>query len=227
MNKQTAAMRLQSVDLRIAAAAAQAGRLASEVRCLAVSKTRSADEVRALYLQGQRAFGENYLQEALDKMSALSDCACEWHFIGRIQSNKCRQIASQFDWVQTVTNEKQAQRLSRYRPAHKAGLNVCVQVNLSEDPNKAGVLLASLPSLLSQVAKLPGLSLRGVMMMPSLLDSADQSGEIFVKMADWFAAHRETWGLDTLSMGMSRDLETAIAAGATMVRIGRALFSGE
>jgi hypothetical protein len=217
--------RLQAVQARIAAAAAAAGRPADAVRLLAVSKTRPAADIRALHAAGQRAFGENYLQEAEAKMAALADLAIQWHHIGRIQSNKTRAIAQRFQWVHGITDEHQARRLSQQRPSGLPPLDVCIQVNVSNEATKSGVAVTTVQTLAQTVAALPRLRLRGLMAIPEpAADIAMQRRPFRVlrELSDRLrAAGLE---LDTLSMGMSDDLEAAVLEGATIVRIGTALF---
>jgi PLP dependent protein len=192
------------------------------VRLLAVSKLHPAEAVRALYAAGQRAFGENYVQEGVDKILALSDLPdIEWHLIGPLQSNKTRDVAAHFAWVHSLDREKLAQRLNDHRPAHLPPLNVCVQVNVSGEASKSGVMPAEAPALLAAVAALPRLKLRGVMGMPEPGIGEAATRAQFRLLRELFNAHP---GLDTLSMGMSDDLEWAIAEGSTLVRIGTALF---
>ena len=218
--------RLLAVQARIASAAANAGRPADAVRLLAVSKTRPAQDVRALYAAGQRAFGENYVQEAEAKMAELGDLAIEWHHIGRIQNNKTRVIAERFQWAHGVTDEHQARRLSQQRPPGLPPLDVCIQVNVSNEATKAGVAVATLEPLAQAVAALPNLRLRGLMAIPEpSADTARQRRQFAMlrQTLEQINAERNC-GLDTLSMGMTDDLEAAIMEGATMVRIGTALF---
>ncbi|WP_052378598.1 YggS family pyridoxal phosphate-dependent enzyme [Polycyclovorans algicola] len=202
-----------------------AGRDARAVQLVAVSKTRSTDEVRALAETGQTAFGENYLQEALGKMEALADLPLQWHFIGPLQSNKTREIAARFDWVHGIDRLKIAQRLSDQRPDDLPPLSVCVQVNVSGEDSKSGCNLEDLPALATAVHDLPRLKLRGLMAIPApVADGADPAAP-FITLRDAFnALYANGLPLDTLSMGMSDDFETAIAHGATLVRIGTALF---
>ena len=213
---------LTSIRARIDAACAGAGRAPQSVTLLAVSKTRGADEIAALADQGQRHFGENYLQEALDKMPALADRGLEWHFIGPIQSNKTRAIAEHFDWVHSVDRLKIAQRLSDQRPEALPALNICLQVNISGEDSKSGVTLAELPALAEAVAALPRLRLRGLMAIPAPADSSEQRRVPLAALRE--AATQLSLPLDTLSMGMSDDLTEAVQEGATIVRIGTALF---
>lgn len=196
---------------------------------LAVSKTFGPDAVRQAHAAGQTAFGENYVQEGVEKIALLAEslprAAIEWHCIGPVQSNKTRLVATQFDWVQSIDRLKIAQRLSEQRPADRAPLNVCLQVNVDGGPNKAGVAPADLPALAEAVAALPRLRLRGLMCIPEPAPDFESQCALF-RMArtayDDLRARGHT--LDTLSMGMSEDLEAAVASGATMVRVGRAVF---
>jgi len=207
---------------RIQAAAAAAGHPA---RLLAVSKTKPADAVRALAAEGQRAFGENYVQEALAKQRELSDLALEWHLIGPLQSNKCREVASHFDWLQSLDRDKLIEPLSRFRPAERAPLNVLIQVNIDAEASKSGCAPDAVPALADAVAAAPRLRLRGLMAIPRPSRDAAVRGAAFARMRALFEATRSRHpGVDTLSLGMSDDFEQAIAAGATLVRIGTALF---
>lgn len=209
----------------IDSAAKSAGRSPDAVTLLAVSKTRQPDELRALYALGQRAFGENYLQEACDKIAALNDLAIEWHFIGPIQSNKTRPIAEQFDWVHSVDRLKIAERLSAQRPADLPPLNICVQINISHEESKSGCLPDAAEALLNQISQLPNLCLRGLMAIPAATDNAAEQHRPLAAMQALFATLQQQHPtLDTLSMGMSDDMDIAIAEGATIVRIGTALF---
>lgn len=215
--------RLAEVRERIHAAERIHARVEGSVRLLAVSKTQSASRVRALYHSGQMDFGENYVQEALSKQDALTDCAICWHFIGPIQSNKTRLIASRFDWVHSVDRLKIAKRLSEQRPASQPPLNVCIQVNVSHEASKGGVDLSELPALAHAVANLPQLRLRGLMAIPAPEDDFLRQRMPFELLRQ--ACHDlHDLELDTLSMGMSDDMEAAIAEGSTLVRIGSALF---
>ena len=218
----TLADNLSAISARIASAAQAAGRDPASVQLLAVSKTKPASAIREIHAAGVCDFGENYLQEALTKQQALSDLPLIWHFIGPIQSNKTKAIAEHFDWVHSVDRLKIAQRLSEQRPAGLAPLNICLQVNVSGEDSKSGCTPADLPTLAKTVAALPNLRLRGLMAIPEPTD--DRAGQEAA-----FATLRQLQeglglGLDTLSMGMSHDLEAAIAQGATWVRIGTALF---
>lgn len=218
--------RLQAVQHRIAAAELLAGRPPGAVRLLAVSKTWPAESLRALAACGQRAFGESYVQEALPKQAALADLPLEWHFIGPLQSNKTRPVAAGFSWVHSVDRLKLAQRLAAQRDAHLPPLQVCLQVNVSGEASKSGVAPDELPALARAVAALPRLRLRGLMAIPEPTGDpallASRFGQVRMLLE---ALNDEAGlGLDTLSMGMSHDLEAAVAQGATIVRVGTALF---
>jgi pyridoxal phosphate enzyme (YggS family) len=225
----TIAHNLQAVDASIHAAASAAGRARAEVQLLAVSKTFPADAVLDAIAAGQGAFGENYLQEALDKITsvsaALPDRKIDWHFIGPIQSNKTRPIATSFDWVHTVERLKIAQRLSEQRPEGAAPLNICLQVNISGEASKSGVAPEELPELARLVAQLPRLRLRGLMAIPEPETDVARQRAAFAQLRKLLEGLRaDGLELDTLSMGMSADLGAAIAEGATIVRIGSAIF---
>ena len=211
---------LQAVNSRIAAAARAAGRPADAVRLLAVSKTHAPGRIREAHGAGQCAFGENYVQEALDKMGSLSDLALEWHLVGALQSNKTRPVAERFDWVHAVDREKVARRLSEQRPQGMAPLNVLVQVNVSGESSKSGVVPREVRALAAALAALPKLRLRGLMAIPEPGAPAERYREV----GELYASLRGEFGLDTLSLGMSEDMEAAIAAGSTLVRIGTAIF---
>ena len=217
--------RLGEVLARIEAAARAAGRDPSAVSLLAVSKTWPADVVRAAAAAGQRAFGENYVQEGVDKVEALRDLGLEWHFIGPLQSNKTRPVANAFDWVHGIDRLKIAERLSAQRDVHLPPLNVCIQVNVSGEDSKSGVAPDEVAALAQAVASLPGLRLRGLMCIPEPTENTALLRERFAVLRrlrdELVAAGLE---LDTLSMGMSHDIEPAIAEGATIVRVGTAIF---
>jgi hypothetical protein len=216
---------LHAVRARLARAAAEAGRAEQTVRLLAVSKTFGADAVRGLAACGQREFGENYLQEALEKQAQLADLPLVWHFIGPVQSNKTRAIAEHFSWVHSVDRLKIAERLSAQRPPGLPPLQVCIEVNVSGEASKSGVSVADLPVLAEAVAKLPGLQLRGLMAIPAPVPQVATQRAAFRQVREQFDALRARgYALDTLSMGMSGDLEAAILEGSTIVRIGTALF---
>ncbi|PKM22370.1 MAG: YggS family pyridoxal phosphate-dependent enzyme [Gammaproteobacteria bacterium HGW-Gammaproteobacteria-14] len=194
------------------------------VTLIAVSKTRGADEVAALAALGQRQFAENYLQEALEKMDALAAHHLHWHFIGPIQSNKTREIASRFDWVHSLDRDKIARRLNDQRPAGLPPLNVCIQINVDDETSKAGVSLDQVAALAQLIHELPRLRLRGLMAIPRP-DSKDRGRAAFRTLAMTLSSLGNTIpNLDTLSMGMSDDFDVAIEEGATHIRIGTALF---
>lgn len=223
------AANLQAVEATIGAACASAGRGKNEVRLLAVSKTFPAEAVVEAMAAGQRAFGENYLQEGLDKMQEVArlqpDAGLEWHFIGPIQSNKTRPIASNFQWVHTVERLKIAQRLSEQRPEALGPLDICIQVNISGEASKSGASEDELPELARQVAALPNLRLRGLMAIPEATKDEAQQRAAFARLRTLFETLRaQGLALDTLSMGMSGDLKAAVSEGATIVRIGSAIF---
>ena len=218
----TIADNIGQVSQRIRAAADAVQRDASSIHLLAVSKTKPAQAVREAYAAGMRDFGENYLQEALGKQAELTDLPLSWHFIGPIQSNKTRAIAENFAWVHSVDRLKIAQRLSEQRPADLPPLNICIQVNVSGEASKSGCTPADLPALAEAISALPRLKLRGLMAIPEPTDDRAEQDAAFATVRDLQASL--DLGLDTLSMGMSHDLESAIAQGATWVRIGTALF---
>ncbi|MDN5486558.1 MAG: YggS family pyridoxal phosphate-dependent enzyme [Pseudomonas sp.] len=210
------------VSQRIRAAADAVQRDASSIHLLAVSKTKPAQAVRDAYAAGLHDFGENYLQEALGKQADLTDLPLSWHFIGPIQSNKTRAIAEHFAWVHSVDRLKIAQRLSEQRPADLPPLNICIQVNVSGEASKSGCTPADLPALATAISALPRLKLRGLMAIPEPTEDRAEQDAAFATVRDLQASLN--LALDTLSMGMSHDLESAIAQGATWVRIGTALF---
>jgi len=217
----TIADNLQAVKGRIAAAAQAAGRAPAAVTLLAVSKTHPAALVEQAFAAGQRAFGENYVQEAIEKMDALAACkGIEWHLVGPLQSNKTRLATARFDWVHTVDSEKLARRLSGQRSGNLPPLNVLVQVNISGEASKSGVAPDATADLLKMISSLPRLRLRGLMAIPE--PGAERARFNEVKVI--FENLKNKFRLDTLSMGMSDDMESAIAEGSTMVRIGTAIF---
>jgi pyridoxal phosphate enzyme (YggS family) len=216
---------LQAVRERIARAAAAAGREPRSVTLLAVSKTHPAALVEQALAAGQRAFGENYVQEALEKMDALAGKSIEWHLIGPLQSNKTRIAAERFDWVHSIESAKIARRLSGQRPAGMAPLNVLIQVNVSGEASKSGVAPADVAGLAKAVSSLPNLGLRGLMAIPEPTGDAQLQRCRFSGLRKLLEQlQKQHPGLDTLSMGMSDDMESAIAEGATLVRIGTAIF---
>lgn len=224
------AANLQAVRTRITAAERESARIRiysrAEVTLLAVSKTRPEHAVRAAHAAGQRVFAENYVQEGVDKILALRDLSLQWHFIGPVQSNKTRLIATHFDWVHSVEREKIAQRFSEQREAHLAPLQVCLQVNVSGEASKSGVSPDQLPALARAVSKLPRVQLRGLMCIPEATPDRALQHHRFAQLRNLLETLNRDLGLsmDTLSMGMSDDLDVAIAEGATMVRVGTAIF---
>jgi pyridoxal phosphate enzyme (YggS family) len=225
----TIAGNLQAVEATIQAACAAASRPRSTVQLLAVSKTFPAEAVLEAAACGQRAFGENYLQEGIDKIAAvakaLPDTRLEWHFIGPIQSNKTRPIAANFDWVHTVERLKIAQRLSEQRPPELGPLNICLQVNISGETSKSGIPPEELPALAQAVAALPNLRLRGLMAIPEPQDDPELQRLPFARLRQLAQDIVKTGiHLDTLSMGMSGDMRAAVLEGATIVRVGSAIF---
>ncbi len=220
----TVASRVTATQQRLAEAARSAGREPSSILLLAISKTQPADVIQAAYDAGLRAFGENYLQEAVDKQPQLP-ADIEWHCTGPVQSNKSKLVAEHFDWCHTVDSVKLAERLNNQRPVALPPLNVCIQLHIGGEESKSGIAADDAPSVAAAIAKMPHLRLRGVMTIPPASeDPAEQRR--------WFAEAREVFerlkaahpSVDTLSMGMSGDMEAAIAEGSTMIRIGSALF---
>jgi pyridoxal phosphate enzyme (YggS family) len=216
---------VQAVKHRILAAAAQNGRSAQAIQLLAVSKTFPPAAVREAFQAGQTKFGESYVQEALAKMSELRDLPLEWHFIGPLQSNKTRQVAEHFAWVHSVDRAKIAERLSAARPAELPPLQVCLQVNVSGETSKSGVAPEQAAALAAHVTALPRLQLRGLMAIPAPTDDVTLQRRQFRIASELLTQlNRRNFQLDTLSMGMSDDMEAAIAEGATIVRVGAAIF---
>jgi pyridoxal phosphate enzyme (YggS family) len=218
---------LQTVQARIRQACGAAGRKPDSVRLLAVSKTFGPEAVRQAHAAGQTAFGENYIQEAVDKISALRDLPLEWHCIGPIQSNKTRLVAEHFDWVHSVDRLKIAQRLSDQRPTHMPPLQLCLQVNTDGGPTKSGAQPEEVLELARAVAALPRVVLRGLMTIPDPVEGFDAEVALHRRATQLFEQVRAELAqpqFDTLSMGMTADLEAAIAAGSTLVRVGTAIF---
>lgn len=216
---------LQAVKYRILAAVAQNGRTAQSVQLLAVSKTFPSTAVHEAFQAGQTQFGESYVQEALEKISELRDLPLEWHFIGPLQSNKTRQVAEHFAWVHSIDRAKIAERLSAARPANLPPLQVCLQVNVSSEASKGGVAPEEAASLAAHVATLPRLQLRGLMAIPAPTHDVVLQRRQFHVVSELLAQlNHHGFQLDTLSMGMSDDMEAAIAEGATIVRVGSAIF---
>lgn len=225
MSAQKTEDRFRQVIHQFDSAQQQFKRLEGSVQLLAVSKTRSAAEIREMVLLGQHRYGENYLQEALQKIADLQDLPIEWHFIGPIQSNKTKPIAENFAWVHSVDRLKIAQRLNDQRPPQLPPLNICIQINVSGEESKSGCTLDELEEMAAKVAQLPNIRLRGLMAIPQSADNFEQQRIPFAQLRSAMEKlNREGFELDTLSMGMSGDLDAAIAEGATMVRIGTALF---
>lgn len=216
---------VDNVRLRLQTACEVVGRSASEVKILAVAKKHSAAKIREAYAQGLRDFGENQLQEALRKQAELSDLDICWHFIGTVQSNKTRELAANFDWVQSVDRIKTLNRLSAQRSAEQPALNVCLQVNIDRESQKSGVAPEGLAALAKEAAAAPRIALRGLMAIPRASEDALRTRDSFRRLKQMYdELRRQGYELDTLSMGMSADLEAAVAEGSTMIRIGTDLF---
>jgi pyridoxal phosphate enzyme (YggS family) len=221
----TIEQRLHDVREQISSAEQRFGRQAGSVKLLAVSKTRSAEDILAAFEAGQIAFGENYLQEAMDKTRQLAEHNIEWHFIGPIQSNKTRDIAEHFAWVHSVDRLKIAHRLSEQRPANMPELSICLQVNIDNEASKSGVMPGEVLVLAQELQQLPNLRLRGLMAIPAASTNFETQRDAFARLRKVYQNLQQNGiELDTLSMGMSNDLEAAIAEGSTMVRIGTAIF---
>ncbi|MGD8569857.1 MAG: YggS family pyridoxal phosphate-dependent enzyme [Gammaproteobacteria bacterium] len=221
----TIAQNLANVSQRIRAAALEARRDPDDIQILAVSKAHSADSIRQAYEAGLRHFGESYLQEALPKMEALGDLPLQWHFIGPIQSNKTKAIAEHFFWVHSVDRLKIATRLSEQRPSRLKPLNICIQVNISIEPTKSGIVRQAVEEFAVQLRDLPRLRLRGLMAIPQKTADVQQQRRAFAGLRQMFDdLNQQGHALDTLSMGMTDDLEAAILEGSTMVRVGTGLF---
>jgi len=221
----TISANLQAVRERIDAAARKFGRDPAAIALLAVSKTKPVGAIREACAAGQKAFGENYVQEGLEKIAALAGAGIEWHFIGPLQSNKTRPVAEAFDWVHSIDRLKIAQRLSEQRPESLSPLQICLQVNVSGEDTKSGIDIAGIEALALQVAALPRLRLRGLMAIPAPEEDFDVQRQAFRRLRE---CHERLIAsglpLDTLSMGMSHDLEAAVAEGSTLVRVGTAIF---
>lgn len=216
---------VRELRARIEASARAANRDPDAITLLAVSKKKPADDIRAAFAAGQRQFGENYLQEALAKMDQLSDLDIDWHFIGAIQSNKTRAIAERFGWAHCIERARIARRLSEQRPVGLAPLNICIQVNLDHEASKAGTELAEVPALADEIRDLPGIRLRGLMAIPApRADDAAQRAAFAPLAAMLGELGQRGHACDTLSIGMSGDMDAAIAEGSTLVRIGTAIF---
>ncbi|GAD01604.1 YggS family pyridoxal phosphate-dependent enzyme [Agarivorans albus] len=221
---------LQFVNQEIQQALAKAHRPADAVDLLAVSKTKPLSDIASAYQAGQRSFGENYVQEGVDKIIESQQQSwlkepIEWHFIGPLQSNKTRLVAEHFDWMQTLERAKIADRLAAQRPSNMAPLQVCIQVNISQEPAKSGVLLEDVFALAAHIAKQPALTLRGLMAIPQKLEQGQELATQFAAMQQKFSELQQQYSsVDTLSMGMSGDMQMAINNGSTMVRVGSAIF---
>jgi len=222
------ARNLAQIKAKISAAALRCGRSSQEVTLLAVSKTKPVSDIEEAIAAGQRAFGENYVQEGVEKIRHFADAGVsglQWHFIGPLQSNKSRLVAEHFDWCHTIDRLRIATRLSDQRPKEMPPLNVLIQINISDENSKSGITLSELDELASQVAELPGLTLRGLMAIPAPESSYERQFAVAQQMAVAFSALKNRYpAVDTLSLGMSDDMDAAIAAGSTMVRIGTAIF---
>ncbi|NTS78083.1 YggS family pyridoxal phosphate-dependent enzyme [Catenovulum sp. SM1970] len=224
MNK--IAERLEIAQQHITNAATKSQRKTNEIQLLAVSKTKPFEDIEQAYQAGQRQFGENYVQEGVDKVNFFSKYPdIEWHFIGPLQSNKTKLVAEHFDWMQTLSREKIAKRLNEQRSPELAPLNVCIQVNVSQEDSKSGISIEEVLPLASIIAQLPRLNLRGLMAIPEKTDEPAKQAASFAALNTCFCQLKDKYPqVDTLSMGMSQDLEQAIANGSTMVRIGTAIF---
>lgn len=222
----TIAERLKRTQQTLEKSAQLVNRSPADIKLLAVSKTKPATDVEQAYQEGQRNFGENYVQEAVDKINQLRSLDdIEWHFIGPLQSNKTRLIAENFHWAQTVERLKIAQRLNDQRPAPLGKLNVCIQINISQEESKSGIDQASLFDLAHEISQMPRLKLRGIMAIPAKNQSTEQQKQTFMEMHSLFQQLKSQYNdIDTLSMGMSSDAQAAIEAGSTMIRIGTAIF---
>lgn len=220
---------LISIHQQIQTACQKAGRPQSAVKLLAVSKTKPVEDIQAAIDAGQHAFGENYVQEGIEKIQYFADKHpdLEWHFIGPLQSNKTRLVAEHFDWMQTIDRAKIADRLNEQRPRHKAPLNVLIQINISDESSKSGIPPQEMLMLAKHIENLPHLCLRGLMAIPAPTDNLAEQEKAFNAMKSLFEELKAAFPhqpIDTLSMGMTDDMETAITCGTTMVRIGTAIF---
>lgn len=216
---------LEMIQQRILVAQQNAHRTPGSVSLLAVSKTQAIAQIAQLFALGQKDFGENYVQEALPKIQALSDYSLVWHFIGPVQSKKAKDIAQHFSWVHTISRHKEAQLLSNARASQLPALNLCIQVKLDNSPTKGGIFPQDVPELVDAIKTLPRLSLRGLMALPPVGKDFEQQRHYFKMVRDLFEAlNQKGANLDTLSMGMTQDLEAAIAEGSTLVRVGTGLF---
>ena len=223
---QTIAERLKSAHTSITQHAQLVNRSPTDIQLLAVSKTKPIEDIKDAYHSGQRHFGENYVQEGVEKITALTELGdIVWHFIGPLQSNKTKLVAEHFDWIQSVDRLKIAQRLDKHRPTNKTPLQICIQVNVSRETQKAGILPEDLTDVVAQINQLDNLNLRGLMAIPSATDDEKKLEAEFKAMLDYYhQVQRTNPQVDTLSMGMSSDLAIAIKNGSTMVRLGTAIF---
>ena len=216
---------LQAIRQEIQLLEKDYSRTPNAVQLLAVSKTKPIEAVQRAIAAGQRDFGENYLDDALIKIEALRDSPCVWHFIGHIQSNKTKTIAENFDWVHTLDREKIARRLSQQRPSNLPPLNCCIQINIDNEPAKSGICEDRIDSLMADINDLPGITIRGLMVIPQIREDFREQRQVFARVHDIFTQMKGHYPkFDTLSMGMSADMPAAIAEGATIVRIGTAIF---
>ena len=224
-NQTNIAKNLAQIQLNISQYCQKYHRNPETVHLLAVSKTKPSEDIRAAFNAGQISFGENYLQESLEKIHELTDLKIEWHFIGAIQSNKTREIAENFAWVHSVDRLKIARRLSAQRPDSLPALNICLQINISHENAKSGFNIADMKSAINEIIKLPNINLRGLMAIPAKADNFNEQRMIFAKMKSLLETLQlEHPQIDTLSMGMTGDMEAAIAEGSTILRIGTAIF---
>ncbi len=225
MNKDLIQSNITKVLEQVSTSAEKYGRSKEEILLLAVSKTQPLEAVKAAYACGLRDFGENYLQEALEKIEGSEGLDIRWHFIGPLQANKTRQVARHFDWVHSIDRSKLLLRLNEQRPLDRGPLQVCIQVNISGEESKAGIDPAELPELLAEAAALPNLRLRGLMAIPAPATDFGAQKNACDALARLFHSHRESYpAMDTLSIGMSADMQAAIAAGSNLLRIGTAIF---
>jgi len=225
MTTQNLASNLTAVKKQISRLEKRYQRASGEVCLIAVSKTRSAEEIQVLAALGQINFGESYAQEAVDKITRITDVTLTWHFIGPIQKNKTKLIAENFSWVHSIDRESVAVRLNNQRPANLPALNICLQINIDQESSKSGIAPTQLLALAEAIRALPRLKLRGLMAIPSSTDDFEQQSITFTKMSELLQQlQQHGFDTDTLSMGMSNDYEAAIACGSTMVRIGTAIF---
>ena len=224
-NSTNIAENLAQIQLNISEYCKKYQRNSQDLKLLAVSKTKPAQDIRQAFDAGQTCFGENYLQESISKIHELSDLDIEWHFIGAIQSNKTRELAEHFAWIHSVDRLKIAQRLSNQRPDSLPPLNICLQVNISEEQSKSGFKMADIEVIVDDIISLPNLKLRGLMAIPAKADNLEAQRKVFSKMKSLFETLQTNHPqIDTLSMGMTADMEAAIAEGSTMIRIGTAIF---